>query len=93
MDYNNSLVTIGKVRTYDSITGKIISKEGIYIFTQENISDGEKINVNDIVLFRGEEINNIKVAYFIRKLKPNKNINDQIHIKTKNIKLIRGNRE
>ncbi len=89
MDYNNSLVTIGKVRTYDSLTGEIISKEGLYLFTQESISDGENINVNDIVLFRGEEINNTKVAFFVRKLNPNKNINDQISRRTKNIKFIR----
>lgn len=91
MDYNNSLVTVGKVRTYDSLTGEIISKDGVYIFTKENISDGEKINENDTVLFRGEEINNIKVAFFIKKLNPELGLEEEIYRKVKRKEKVQEN--
>ncbi len=86
MDYNKATITIGKVREYDSTNGEIVAKEGIYNFTNEAISEGEVIAINDMVLFRGEEIHNQKIAYFIKKLAPNKDLNEQLYAKTKSIK-------
>ncbi len=92
MDYNKATVSIGKVRTFDSISGEIVSKEGeTYIFTKDSISESETIFPNDIVLFRGEEIHSTKVAYFIKRLEPDKDLNNQVYSKTKNIKYNKGN--
>lgn len=91
MDYNNATVTIGKVRTYDECVGDIVAKEGTFMFTNEDIAEEENIAINDMVLFRGEEVQGQKKAFFIRKLNPSKNLNDEIYTKTKSIKLIKEN--
>ena len=66
MDYNKATVLVGKVRNFNETTGEIVAKEGIYLFTQDEISEGEVITINDMVLFRGEEVQGQKNAYFIR---------------------------
>lgn len=91
MDYNNAQITVGKVRTYNSVTGEIVAKDGIYIFTQDNIVAGEEIVVNDMVVFRGEKVQDVLVAYFIKKLNPSKDLNEQIYTKTKNVRFLKEN--
>lgn len=91
MDYNNAQITVGKVRTYNSITGEIVAKDGIYIFTQDNIVAGEEIALNDMVVFRGEKVQDVRVAYFIKKLNPSKDLNEQIYTKTKSVKFLKEN--
>ena len=91
MDYNDAQISMGKIRSYDTITGEIVAKDGIYIFTQDNIVNGEEIKPNDMVVFRGEMVQDVRVAYFIKKLTPSKNIEDQIYTKTKGIKFLKEN--
>ena len=91
MDYNKATVLVGKVRNFDETTGEIVSKEGIYLFTRDEISEGEVITINDMVLFRGEEVQSQKKAYFIKKLNPEKDLNNQIYTKTKSIKFLKEN--
>ena len=45
----------------------LISSDIIFIFTKKDILD-DIIKTDDIVSFRGEEINGIKRAFFIKKL-------------------------
>lgn len=91
MDYNKATILVGKVRSFDELTGEIVSKEGIYLFTQDEISEGEVITINDMVLFRGEEVQGQNKAYFIKKLNPEKDLNNQIYTKTKSIKFLKEN--
>ncbi len=91
MDYNNAKISVGKIRTFDQTSGDIVSQEGNFLFTKEDIAENEIININDIVLFRGEEIKGQKKAFFIRRINPNKNINDQVYAKTKSIKFLKEN--
>lgn len=90
MDFN-TIITIGKVRTYNDITGEIVSKDGIYLFSKDDIADDETICIEDVVRFRGEEKHGIKRAYFIRKLTPNKNLSDYPQDKPKVFKLLKEN--
>lgn len=76
-------IKIGKIRAFDNYTGEIVAQDGIYLFTCENTNPEEKLNLNDIVMFRGEEIKDTKVAYFIKKLNPNLDLEEQIKTKTK----------
>lgn len=91
MDYNNATVTIGKVKSYNECVGDIVAKEGIFMFTKEDIVEEESIVINDMVIFRGEEVQGQKKAFFIRKLNPSKNIDDQVYAKTKTIKFLKEN--
>lgn len=89
MEYNN--YTIGKVRTFDNYFGEIIAQDGVYMFISEDISPTEVIEVNDMVLFRAEEINNVKKAFFIKKLNKNLNIEDEVIRKVKKLELSQEN--
>lgn len=91
MDYNQANVFIGKVRTYENSAGEIVSNDGTYLFTEDSISSNEEISLNDMVLFRGEEIHGIKKAFFIRKLEPTIDLNDQVYQKTKGLKQSKKN--
>lgn len=91
MDYNNATVTIGKVKSYNECVGDIVAKEGIFMFTKEDIVEEESIVISDMVIFRGEEVQGQKKAFFIRKLNPSKNIDDQVYAKTKKIKFLKEN--
>ena len=91
MDYNKTIVTIGKIRSYNGITGEIVSKDGIYIFTQDNILEGENISQNDIVIFRGELVQDVRVAYFIKKVSPSKLLDSEFYKSSKSIKLLKEN--
>lgn len=57
---------IGKVKDYDGFTGCISAPSGNFEFFKNDINDSNDININDYVLFRGEVINNIHRAYFVR---------------------------
>lgn len=57
---------VGKVRKYKNYVGEIISKDGVYIFTSEDTTDN--IKDGDMVIFRAEEIHNIKIAHFVQKV-------------------------
>lgn len=89
MEYNS--YTIGKVRTFDNYFGEIIAQDGVYMFISEDISPTEVIEVNDMVLFRAEEINNVKKAFFIKKLNKNLNIEDEVIRKVKKLELSQEN--
>lgn len=91
MDYNNAKVLLGKIVEYDNFVGKIISKEGIYMYTEEDIVEGQEIKLNDLVIFRGEEIQNQKKAYFVKKINPERNLKNQIYMKIKNNKYNKDN--
>ena len=90
MDYKPT-ISIGKVRTFDYITGEIVSKEGIYLFTTADILETDGITIEDIVTFRGEEIHGSKRAYFIRKIKPKKDLNNHQEEGPKIFKLLKEN--
>lgn len=59
----------GKVIEADYKKGvfSLISSDIIFIFTKKDILD-DIIKTDDIVSFRGEEINGIKRAFFIKKI-------------------------
>lgn len=86
MEYNEAIITIGKVRNFDNVTGEIVSKEGTFNFNANNISDGETITNEDVVLFRGEQVHGVPKAFFIKRINPDLNLQDQIYQKTKSKK-------
>jgi len=72
---------IGKIISYNDKQGLILTDNGEkYLFLESDLN--QQININDLVFFRPESINNIKRAFFINK------INDYLNIKNnkKNIK-------
>jgi hypothetical protein len=77
MDSNQSY-NIGKIRAYDNYIGEIIAKDGTYIFVNEDNINNEKFKLNDIVMFRGEEIQGLKKAFFVKKLTSEKNFEEEI---------------
>lgn len=82
MDSKNTL-NIGKIRNYDNFVGEIVTNDGVYLFANENISDKESLKVEDTVMFRGEEIQGVKKAFFVKKLSLDKNIDEQVSLKLK----------
>lgn len=88
MEYNN--YNIGKIRTYDNYTGEIVAPDGVYLFTSESLNPTETLSVEDTVLFRGEEINEIKRAFFVKKINPNLNLEDEVY---KHVKKPKSNKE
>lgn len=84
MAYSN--FDIGKIRSYDNFVGEIVSQKGTYMFTNKDLSTEEEININDTVIFRGENVQNIKKAFFIRKIDLTKNLNSEIEQKIKKLK-------
>lgn len=88
MEYSS--YNIGKIRTFDNYTGEIVAQDGVYIFTSESIEPSEVLFVEDTVLFRGEEINDIKKAFFVKKINPNLNLEDQVY---KHVKKPKVNKE
>lgn len=82
MDSKNTL-NIGKIRNYDNFIGEIVTNDGVYLFANESISDKESLNVEDTVMFRGEEIQGVKKAFFVKKLSLDKNIDEQVSLKLK----------
>lgn len=83
MDYSNYQYNVGKVRNYDNFIGFIVANDGEYMFNSENILENEEIIQNDIVMFRGEEIQGKKIAFFIKKLSLDKPLEESLkkHLK------------
>lgn len=75
----NKQYNIGKIRTYDNYTGEIISQDGVFIFLNENISGTKELTINDVVMFRGEEIQGTKKAFFVQKLNPEKKLEEEVY--------------
>lgn len=68
---------IGKVREYDGFTGTIVAPSGSYNFLSDDVTGEEPIAVADYVLFRGEVVNDIHRAHFVKFFsKDVTNIND-----------------
>ena len=61
------LAKIGKIKKYDNGVGEIVTENDQYLFTFEDIDDGEQYEVNDIVIFRGEKEDKINRAFFVKK--------------------------
>lgn len=80
---DNSLIKIGKIRKYENSVGEIVSNAGNFMFTEDCIASSETINVDDYVLFRGEEIGPIKKAFFLRKIDLTNPLDKEITAKTK----------
>lgn len=76
---------IGKIRSYDNYVGEIIAKDGTYMFINDNLSDEEKLNLNDVVMFRGEEVQGTKKAFFVKKLDSSKNLEEEVLKKLKKL--------
>lgn len=75
---SNKTYNIGKIRSYDQYVGEIIAKDGTYIFLNEDPYNEEKYGLNDVVLFRGEEIQGAKKAFFVKKLNNTKDYEEEI---------------
>ncbi len=67
MDYRERKVInlAGLVKSFDGFSGIISSDAGEYIFLREDVLD--EIKEGDLVLFKGENIHDIKKAFFIKK--------------------------
>lgn len=55
----------GKILDYDGFVGEIESENDNYIFLKDDLLYNAKIS--DIVCFRGEDKQDLKRAYFIKK--------------------------
>lgn len=63
------LFEIGKITKYDNNVGEILSISGEkYIFLEKDLKDDISNLENKIVIFRPENINNQKRAFYIQKL-------------------------
>jgi len=64
-------IQIGIVKDFNNHYGKIITSDSIYTFLHTDIEPNEKIENNDYVIFRGENINGVYKAFFIKFLAKN----------------------
>lgn len=83
MDYNKATVKIGRVRSYDNSVGEIVTLDEKYIFTKDSIAETEELSTNDMVVFRGEEIQGMKRAFFIRRVTREKSLSIHKYTKSK----------
>lgn len=60
---------IGKVTNYNGVQGSVITTTDNYLLLDKDIED--EISNGDIVRFRGEEVQGIKRAFFVKKLPTN----------------------
>lgn len=81
MDYNN-VDKIGKIKEFNKKfgVGEIVSIDGVYKFTINDIN--EELNPLDIVKFRGEVVNDVKRAFFVKKIENDYELKNRI-IKSK----------
>ena len=75
MDFN-----IGKVNEYDGYSGIIVSSSGTYKFVKDDFYRTDEVVDNDYVLFRGEVINDISRAYFVKKIENKSEIKELINV-------------
>ena len=75
MSYNR--IIVGKIRTIDYTlgVGEIVTPDGNYMFTIDDISTEEELQVGDMVKFRAENIHDIQKAYFVNKINKEYKIN------------------
>lgn len=57
---------VGKVIAYDDHVGEVVSSTGTYKFLDSDIVSKKNIKIDDYVLFRGEVVNQVNRAYFVR---------------------------
>lgn len=60
--------SIGKITKYKDYVGEIVSKDGKYMFTTNE--NNNTFQEGDFVVFRAENKQNMKVAYFVNKITP-----------------------
>lgn len=74
MHYNK--IMIGKIRKidYKSGTGEILTVDNEFMFLTKDIKGNEELQTGDVVKFRGENINGINRAFFVKK----ENITEQL---------------
>jgi hypothetical protein len=84
MDYDE--IQIGKVTKYNDLTqiGEIVSTMGPFMFIRSDVvyDDDEELQLNDIVQFRGEQVQNTNRAFFVKKFNRQKELDTTSHIKT-----------
>lgn len=59
---------VGRVINYNGYTGRIVVDNKEYILLDNNIVHGEVINNDDKVSFIPEEIDNILIARFVKRV-------------------------
>ena len=72
-------IYVGKIKSIDYKTGvgEIVTEKEKYIFLIENFDNS--LNVDDIVKFRGEKINDTLRAFFVKKISK-ENINNNYKV-------------
>ena len=80
---------IGKVIDFNGYTGKILSKNGTYMFLDNDIINNSSFELGDYVIFRGEQSGDIKRAYFVQFF--SKKINNLMAIKSSLARLLKRN--
>jgi hypothetical protein len=75
MSYNK--IYLGKIRTIDYMlgVGEVVTSDGDFMFTIDDISTKEELHPGDLVKFRGEKIHDIQKAYFVSKINKGYKIN------------------
>ena len=75
MSYNK--IALGKIRTIDYTlgVGEVVTSDGIFMFTIDDISTKEELHPGDLVKFRAEKIHDIQKAYFVSKINKGYKIN------------------
>lgn len=71
---------IGKVNEYDGYSGIIVSSSGTYKFVNDDLYEVNDVANNDYVLFRGEVINEISRAFFVKKIEKDSQIKEWINV-------------
>ncbi len=82
----SSNIYIGKIHEYDSFIGKIVTTTGTYLFIGDDVENDALLEKDDVVMFRGETIHNQKRAFFIKKLNPELNLEEQVQRKLRKTK-------
>lgn len=62
---------IGKITFFDEHYGKIVSETGEYLFLDSDINTQKKLQVGNLVAFRGELTHDQKRAYFVKEVDEN----------------------
>lgn len=66
---------IGKIIKYEDKQGLILTESGDkYLFLDSDLK--HKIQLNDLVIFRPEKVNNVDRAFFVNKINDYLNINN-----------------
>lgn len=83
MDYDQ--IQVGKITKYNDFTqiGEIVSKMGSFFFVKSDLAyeDDEELQINDIVQFRGEQVQDVNRAFFVKKFKQPKEYDNISYMK------------